>query len=744
MSASAVAPDSSPAPIAEPALGRATGAGHRVTEETVAVPAPRRRLALRTALTLFVMLSVLSTALLIHLSWSRTARDNVVEVARQLNGQIADSIGGKLGDIQRNAAATQDAVRSIFVQGAITPQDEGKREFIFLALLQAQPELSWIAFGWPTGEFFGAEKVSEDLVQMVEVVWNPLLHQAKRRTDRYIPEPGEPRFIERLFEPTAYTVLDQKWYREAIHSDATVWTQTTGFPGRQQPGINISGKLILYGRFIGVIDVTIELGRLSRFLAGLHVGETGTVAIVDGAGNIVASPDAAQRAAEEAGKMRRLDSLDPKQSPLLAVAADALAANRTQLSASKSSTPIPLPPYRAADGAVYFVTFSPLDFLGWKIVTVIPEKDFLATIDRNTQRLLWMLAAFTLAMILAAILLADWLLGRPLLRIARELRHIEGFRLDRISRVSSPLRELDDLSAAMMQMAQGLTSFQKYLPTELVRTLVSQGIEAKPGGQQQTLTVLFADLAGFTSLSERLGAEVVPVLTRYLSSASDAIARESGTIDKFIGDAVMAFWGAPKTIEHHAEAACRAALACREALAQIRVPEAEGRTSALHLRIGINTGAMLVGNIGSEERLNYTVIGDAVNLASRLEAVNKVYGTEIIIGEATRRAAGAAIRVRELDTVAVYGRIGATAIFELLAMAEAIGAEADPWIARYEAGLAAYRGRRWAEAIAAFEAVIAARPGGDAPAAMLLARCRQFLTEPPPADWAAVTVMGAK
>ncbi|MFI5016519.1 MAG: adenylate/guanylate cyclase domain-containing protein, partial [Dongiales bacterium] len=382
--------------------------------------------------------------------------------------------------------------------------------------------------------------------------------------------------------------------------------------------------------------------------------------------------------------------------------------------------------------------------LGWKIVTVIPEKDFLANIDRNTQRLLWMLAGFTVAMILAALLLADWLLGRPLLRIARELRHIEGFRLDRISRVSSPLRELDDLSAAMMQMAQGLTSFQKYLPTELVRTLVSQGIEAKPGGQQETLTVLFADLAGFTSLSERLGAEVVPVLTRYLSSASDAIARESGTIDKFIGDAVMAFWGAPKTIEHHAEAACRAALACREALAQIRVPEAEGRTSELHLRIGINTGAMLVGNIGSEERLNYTVIGDAVNLASRLEAVNKVYGTEIVIGEATRRAAGAAIRVRELDTVAVYGRIGATAIFELLAMAEVGGGAPEPWVARYEAGLAAYRARRWSEAIAAFDETIALRPGGDEPAAMLLARCRQFLIDPPPADWAAVTVMGAK
>jgi adenylate cyclase len=733
MSASSAAPGSSPVPRPEVGLRAAA-------PQAPAAAPPRRRLALRTALTLFVLLSVLGTALLIHLSWSYTAAGNVRDVAQQLNAQIANSISGKLTDIRSNALATEEAARSIFLQGAITPEDEGKREFIFYALLQAQPELSWIAFGWPTGDFFGAQRVNEDLDQMVEVQQSPL-HQAKLRIDHYLPEPGAPRFLDRTLYPTNYTVLNQTWYLKAVRSDTSEWSETTGFPGRREPGINLSTQLILYGRFAGVIDVTIELWRISRFLAGVPVGQTGTVAIIDDSHNIMASREPAERMAEAAGHMRNLDSIEAKQSPLLAVARDAIAANQMKLSAYKSMTPLALDPYRAADGAVYFVTFTPLDFRDWKIVTVIPEQDFLANIDRNTRLLFWYVAGFTLAMILAAILLADLMIGRPLLRIARDLRHIEGFRLERITRVASPLRELDDLSAAMMQMAQGLTSFQKYLPTELVRTLVSQGIEAKPGGQQQTLTVLFADLVGFTGLSERLGPEIVPVLTQYLSGASHVIARESGTIDKFIGDAVMAFWGAPKPHEQPAEAACRAALACRRALAEIRVPGVEGAT--LRLRIGINTGVMLVGNIGSEERLNYTVIGDAVNLASRLEAVNKVYGTEIIIGAATRHGAGAAIRVRELDTVCVYGRTEEVAIFELLAMADE-GGENETWVAVYEAALADYRAQRWAEAITGFERVMAMRPGGDAPSVMLRERCWGCQSNPTPARWRAVTVMGTK
>ena len=193
------------------------------------------------------------------------------------------------------------------------------------------------------------------------------------------------------------------------------------------------------------------------------------------------------------------------------------------------------------DNNDYFVTFSPLKFNNWVVVTVIPADDFLASIQRNVVMLLVGLLGLTLLIAAIAILSANHLVTAPLLRIAGQLKHIEEFRLERVGRLTSPLRELDDLSGALSQMSRGLASFQKYMPTELVRTLVSRGVEARPGGHHQQLTVMFTDLAGYTSISERLGDRVVPVLSEYLEAVSAAVLGRDGTIDKFIGDGVMAF-----------------------------------------------------------------------------------------------------------------------------------------------------------------------------------------------------------
>ncbi len=206
----------------------------------------------------------------------------------------------------------------------------------------------------------------------------------------------------------------------------------------------------------------------------------------------------------------------------------------------------------------------------------------------------------------------------------------------------------------------------------------------------------------------------------------------------------MAFWGAPVPNERHAIDACAAALECQRLLALQRADaEAAGRTP-LRMRIGINTGRMLVGNIGSKERLSYTVIGDPVNVASRLEPLGKRYGVDIIIGEDTRDAAGAAVIVRRLDRVAVYGRMQGLAIYELLGMAEHGAADPPSWVRAYEAGLAAYERRRWGEAIAFFGEAATRHGGADQPSELLISRCGAYLVDEPPSDWNPVAVLDMK
>jgi len=395
------------------------------------------------------------------------------------------------------------------------------------------------------------------------------------------------------------------------------------------------------------------------------------------------------------------------------------------------------------DGRDYLLTFAPLSFDDWVVATVIPAADFLATIERNAKLLIAVLVVLTLVLATAAILSANRLIGAPLLRIVNQLKYIESFELDAITRTPSPLRELDNLSAALTQMSRGLASFQKYIPTALVRTLVARGVEARPGGRQEVLTVLFTDIVGFTGLSERLGDAIVPILSDYLEIASAVIAERDGTIDKFIGDAVMAFWGAPAPNERHATDACAAALELRRRLNQHSDENEPNRGARLRIRIGINTGRMLVGNIGSSERLSYTVIGDAVNVASRLEAVNKRYGTEILIGEDTRAAAGDAILVRRLDRVAVYGRTQGLAVYELLGLADQGAWQIPKWVADYEAGLDSYARRDWADAIQSFETAVTAR-GDDPPSRVFVERCQGYLAAPPPQDWTAVSLLTEK
>ena len=643
-----------------------------------------------------------------------------------INKQIVGAVEKELEQIAAQARAAHGAIRTLFFQNVLDSREADKREFVFLSQLQAQSSLSRIVFGWPNGDYFSARKLGDDEIEMTEIADMEGKRQA--RMDRYNVGVGDIQFEERSFEPSNFSATDQPWYAFGFEQELPHWTYITEHPDGSHPALALTGPVQVYVTKVGVLTIIIQYERLSRFLASTLCRQN----------RLRIHPEREGRRDRRPGRRRGRSHARELRGPA-AAARSLLAHSLPRLAHSGPGLNAPSSMRHIIDDSAYAVSLTPLGFSDWVLVTVIPEAEFLGPIEATTRRLAIGLGIALIAFAGLSIWLARQTIAAPLAKVAGELRHVENFDLTKVKRHASRLTEIDALSGAISRMATGLSAFGKYLPADLVRTLVAEGIEARPGGSNREITILFADIAGFTGLSERLGDKIVPLLGSYLDLMSNTVSDHRGTVDKFIGDAVMAFWGAPAENAEHAFAACRAALACERALREARILDDYGRP--LRISIGLNSGKALVGNIGSENRLNYTAIGDTVNLASRLESTNKIYGSTIIIGEATRHAAGARVVTRELDMIAVYGRTEGTAIYELIALAEE--SEAPEWVAVYEFGLRDYRARNFDRAILRFTEADALR-GGDKACALMIERCRTFLREAPPPGWAGTTILDMK
>ncbi len=287
-------------------------------------------------------------------------------------------------------------------------------------------------------------------------------------------------------------------------------------------------------------------------------------------------------------------------------------------------------------------------------------------------------------------------------------------------------------------------AFGRYVSPDLVSMLVRRPEGMKLGGEEKELTVLFSDLQGFTTLSEGLSpTELVSLLNEYLEGMTDIILRHRGTLDKYEGDAIMAFWGAPLDDPDHALHAVQAALEMREFLAHLNERFKATGKPELVTRIGINSGKVVVGNIGSRQRFDYTVIGDEVNLASRLEGANKAYGTHLMIGERTRNLIGDAVMVRELDLIRVKGKRVPVQVFEVLSQSNGKDAVDRERLELFASALEQYRRRNWNAAEAGFQAVLD-NMNDDAPSQVYLERCRLYAKTPPPEEWDGVFSMQSK
>ncbi len=356
------------------------------------------------------------------------------------------------------------------------------------------------------------------------------------------------------------------------------------------------------------------------------------------------------------------------------------------------------------------------------------------------NQLLLMVGGITLAIIIIMALIS-WLIAqriaRPLLILSQDMGRIQELKLEADIDIHTNIREVALMHTALDNMKMGLRSFRKYVPADLVSQLISLRQEAVLGTSKQELTIFFCDLENFTTASELLSSEDLNhLLTDYFQTITQILQKHGATVDKYIGDAVMAFWNAPIALADHQLCGARAALEIRLELDKRQIEWAKQGLPSLSTRIGLNTGTVLVGNVGHEERLSYTALGDAVNLASRLESLNKYYGTLLLVGEETLQAIGDRMVWRRVDRVAVKGKSKGTLIGEIVN-------ERPAWWTDYEAAWQAYESADWNRALHLFEQV--KRPEGeDGPSRVLAERCRRFIERGVPADWTGTWVMQAK
>jgi adenylate cyclase len=533
---------------------------------------------------------------------------------------------------------------------------------------------------------------------------------------------------------TAYDPRKRLWYKDAVEKKGLVWSEVYIFATDRQPGITCTiPHYDSTGTLLGVTAVDISVLDLSYYLGAMQVTEHSRLFITDATDRLVAlqmrDPKEVDRLFRKKLNKMGYDVLKATDlgDPVLSAIVDAY----HQRDDSKAAIRL------VQQGSLLHALVSPLANdrgINLRIGVIIPDHDIMGAVHRNN----YIIIGFSLFMIMLAILLSlvlSRLIARPMHQLSAEMKRIEKLDLGASEAIPTIITEIDDMQGSFDSMKTGLQNFRRYVPADLVSQLVGQKQDASLGGVSRQLTILFSDIANFTSISEHLEPEVlVQDLCEYFNVISRAILAQRGTLDKYIGDSVMAFWGAPVELDDHAYRACVSAVTAQDRLASLfRQWESKGKTR-FATRIGIHTAEVVVGNMGYEERLNYTVIGDGVNLASRLEGLNKFYGTSTLVSHATQELIRDCFEFRRVDRVAVKGKTEGVDVFELLALKGDIPVNLRKLMDIYENGLAAYFERDWKFALQHFNTVLKYRPG-DGPSQALAARCRRFMLQSPPETW---------
>jgi len=706
---------------------------------------------------LMVML-VLLVGIVLHAS-----SESIEDSSERLRDQAAQEVAGRVTVFLAGAPERVRQFQAEIGNGLVEPRDPGSVEAALFAQLLADPNLGELSLTYGEEKGFDSEgqiiledtprgemSVSRETSAAGDRFWSRHVHLdggafvADRRelrpgsSFRALPVVREQTGV--LPDPTGHLTFKSPARRQAegqLLSSDLHWSQLDDVLPEQKRRVEVSVQQVVRdsaGKFVGVFRVGLLTHQLDRAVQ-IQIASSGQsdphqIFICDPEGRLITRLTPSDTLVEFEDALRISSAKVP---------AEVAAALKTPtLAAISEQSPVASGHFRDR-GKEYLANFRALPGTqDWIVGIVAPKAFYLGRLAAIRNRLLLFSSVIVVLVVTAGGLVLRSV-KRAQARIVTETLKMNRFEFAP-GTTTSPFRDVSEVLKSLEKAKTAMRAMGKYVPVDLVRRLYQAKSEPVLGGEEKEISIMFTDIKDFTTLSEQLAPnELAAALGRYLDVMARIIQQETrGTIDKYIGDAIMTMWNAPEPVADHARMACHAALLCRDASRELsRSAEWQGRPP-FETRFGLHLDVAFVGHFGAPDRMNYTAIGDAVNLASRLEGLNKEYGTTIIASERMAKSAGEDFVFRLLDCVAVKGKSESVTIYELVS--ERNGAnEMVAVIADYEAAFAAYAAGEFARAIQ-----IIAVHTDDEPSRVLCERCRDLLREPPPAGWRGVHVFKTK
>lgn len=647
--------------------------------------------------------------------------------AFNLMEEVSDSLFGKINsEIQRISSINE--LSANLLKSNIIPRDNlyTIMQYTFYLLeqekkLHSGSTVEGMAWSDAQGNYVWSQRRSNNTIRS-EII--DRMHGAVRATYYHRNEDGEIIKEEGSKSPMDldYDARTRPWYIKALHFGKTSLTDVGQYLDSKLFGMSVLTPVFSNsGQPEGVFETDIQLLFLKTYIENLTVSKNGLIFILGSKGDVLAFPKMIPYRGSSLLKIKDIPY------PWVVKSFD----EYEQIEKSKFTFKYEGNRYLA----VYKRVYRPEAKNDLIIGVVAPEDDFLGDLNRlYLFSLIFSFLIFLVGLIIISYLITK--LVKPLKKIIHEIEKVQNFDLSGNTRIQSHILEVTAISETVQAMKVGLRSFQKYVPIPLVQQLIKLGKDAHLGGVKKPLVVFFSDIVKFTTLAENEDPErLTQHLCQYFSELVRIIEEEQGTIDKYIGDSIMAFWGAPIEQVSAPKLGAIAALRCKQKLLELNNLWEQEKKPVFHTRFGVHMGNVIVGNIGSENRINYTAIGDVVNHASRLENANNRYGTQIIVSEAMYSELKDQLVFRFLDRVRLKGRQAVENIYELLAANRAeISFDLESYVEHFKAGFAFYEKQKWTEAVSFFEKCIAIYPD-DTVAPVFISRCKEFSLNSPNSDW---------